>query len=325
MLARVWIVTLLLLGLTGGTATRAANAFIGSAIATGLMESYPENNMGAVGWTPAGTIQNEACGTVTNPFACRNRGLIKFDIAGAIPPGSVIKGVSFRVWVTVQPPNDETDSNNLFDYHRVLVPWGEGTGDNTALFPGQVGRPALPGESSWLMRLAPTNAWTIPGGAEGFDYVAQPSGSVFVAQETGTQNDYNVLAISNRLVADVQFWLDNPGLNFGWLHKGQDENARWTAKRFMTVESGIDDYPRLEVTFLPPPLLSNFQTNSTGTSFEFTAEAGQAYIAQFSDSLGPASWTVLTNIPAPMEETLIVVQDTGPLATNRFYRVIAPQ
>jgi hypothetical protein len=321
-----WIFMPCLLLLFSATSGLAAQTFVGSAQTTGLMESYPDNNMGAVGWYPVGTIQNQACGTTNNPFACRNRSLIKFDFQGLIPPGSRILNVDFRVWVTVQPPNDETDFNTVFDFHRMLLPWGKGTGANGTNFPGAVGRPALPGESSWLMRLAPSNSWGIPGGAAGIDYATQSSALTQVFTEPGTQNDFIVSAISNRLVADVQHWVDNPGQNFGWLTKARNEADRWTAKRFMNIESGIDDYPRLLVTYVPPPDITNVQTNAGGVSFEFVADPAQAYIVQYRESLSAGEWLTLTNVPAPPGELVIPVIDPGTLTnSNRFYRVIGPQ
>lgn len=322
-----WIFMPCLLLLFSATSGLAAQTSFGSAQATGLMESYPANNMGAVGWYPVGTIQNQACGTTNDPFACRNRSLIKFDFQGLIPPGSRVKTVDFRVWVTVQPPNDETDFNTIFDFHRMLLPWGEGTGLNGTNFPGSVGRPALPGESSWLMRLAPSNSWGIPGGAAGIDYATQSSALAQVFTEPGTQNDFVVTTISNRLVADVQHWVDNPNQNFGWLTKASNEADRWTAKRFMTIESGIDDYPRLVVTYVPPPVLSNMRTNLSGASFEFTPDVNQPYLVQYRDSLGSGAWQNLAEVPARENPSPVFVIDStgGSSPPERYYRVIAPQ
>jgi hypothetical protein len=327
MLARVaFVASVVVALLTGPDRLHGAEVFVGSAIATGLMESYPSNNIGALGWTPAGTIQNVACGTLSNAYPCRNRTLMRFDFASSIPPGSVIKSASMRVWVTRQPPNDETDYNNAFDFHRMLVPWGEGSGVNGTNFPGEVGRPALAGESNWYMRQAPSNAWAVPGGAAGIDYVSSQSAFVFCSVEPGSQSDFPVLAISNGLVADVQFWVNHPEQNFGWMLKGSDEDARWTAKRFMTIESGIDDYPRIEVSYVPPPVISNVQTNAAGVSFDFVADAGQAYVVQYRDSLSTGAWLTLTNVPAPPDESVIPVIDPASLTnSNRFYRVIGPQ
>jgi hypothetical protein len=320
MITRTLPLAVLVAGLLmcGPFGSQGAELFLGTSAVTGIMESYPSNNMGAIGWFPAGTIQNVACGTLSNPYPCINRGLIKFDVASHIPAGSAIKAVHMRVWATVQPPNDETDYNTLFNFHRLLVPWGEGTGTNTVLFPGAVGRPALDGESSWLMRQAPSNSWAIPGGAADIDYTNEVSATVFVSMEPGSQSDFPVLGASNRLIRDFQLWLDQPEQNFGLLMKAADESARWTAKRFMTPESGVDEYPRVEITYIPPPEIVNLQTNSSGISFEFTV--------QFRATMDTGGWSVFTNVSAPLDTTNIFILDSGAITNaQRFYRVIAPQ
>jgi hypothetical protein len=54
------------------------------------------------------------------------------------------------------------------------------------------------------------------------------------------------------MAADVQFWLDNPGLAFGWLLLG-DESETGSAKRFDSRESpDAMNRPSLLVTFTPP-------------------------------------------------------------------------
>jgi hypothetical protein len=304
---------------------QACAAFVdfGVSAATGLMESYPTNNAGADRFFACGTIQNIACGGTNNPYPCRNRALLRFDVAGRIPAGSRIRSVTFLVWMTVQPPNDETDPNAWFDFHRVLLPWNEGAG--TSLTPGaSVGRAAQAGEVCWDYRSFPGVPWAIPGGAAGADYDAAVSGSTFIT-EIPSDSPFLTSAVSNRLVQDFQFWLDHPEQNHGWLMKGQNESNRWTAKRFMTPESNIDDYPRVEVTYTPPIVIENITTNGANISFQFLADEGQAYQAQFRDDLTTGSWTTFTNIAAPASPTNIMVLDSvNPPAQQRYYRVIAP-
>jgi hypothetical protein len=66
----------------------------------------------------------------------------------------------------------------------------------------------------------------------------------------GGTGSYNWGSTSG-MVADVQFWLDNPSQNFGWILIG-DETQIETAKRFATREntdnSGLDK-PRLVVNY----------------------------------------------------------------------------
>jgi hypothetical protein len=53
-----------------------------------------------------------------------------------------------------------------------------------------------------------------------------------------------------QMLADVQFWLEDPASNFGWLIKG-DESAAMTVKRLNSGESAVP--PALEITYVPEP------------------------------------------------------------------------
>ena len=60
---------------------------------TTLSESYPDNNLGGLTHVAAGTTQN----------VTRNRGLFRFDIAGAVPAGSQIQSAALVLEVTLAP------------------------------------------------------------------------------------------------------------------------------------------------------------------------------------------------------------------------------
>jgi hypothetical protein len=57
---------------------------LSSSADTTLSENWPSNNFGGMSFVNAGTTQN----------LTRNRGLYKFDVAGVIPAGSLIRTVS---------------------------------------------------------------------------------------------------------------------------------------------------------------------------------------------------------------------------------------
>jgi hypothetical protein len=290
---------------------------------TSLIESFPTHNLGAEGYVTCGSIQNPACGTINLPLYCRNRALFKFDIAGAIPPGSRIQSVQLRFWMVYAPQDPEANPSG-FELHRLLVPWVQGTGTNQpGLFPGTLGRPALPGEPCWEFRQTPDVPWGLPGGAPGVDFAAEPSG--FMLDVVNRPNEtYTVIEISNRLVADVQLWLDNPAANHGWLLKATDESLAWTAKRFLTPESGLDNYPRLEIQYLPPPRLEGPQVEQDEVRFSFLAEPEQPYQIQFTSDLG-LTWSNLLLVPPTPEGTNVQVADPLiPDRPRRFYRVLAP-
>lgn len=310
------------------TGSRAAFIQLTASEVTGIMESYPSNNLGALEWFPVGAIQNFNCGTTNQPLPCENRGLIRFDLTGVIPPGSRIKKVDFRVAVSLQPPADEGEPSQFFDIHRLFVPWGEGTGVNQpGKFPGEVGRPAQAGESSWFMRQYPSNAWAIPGGAAGVDFASLPSGTGFISDEISA-SPFLISSISNRMEADFQLWLEHPEQNHGWLMKVRNlsTNAFWSAKRFETPEAGIAGFPLAEITYVPPPRITQFKTNGPGVSFQFVTDNNQPYLVQFRDSLTEGNWQNLAEVPAfPQPVTVFFFDSIGTTnAPQRFYRVIAP-
>ena len=55
-----------------------------------------------------------------------------------------------------------------------------------------------------------------------------------------------------QMVADVQYWLDNTSANFGWVLAGENEQVRFTARRFGSRES-VADAPRLLLSYSPVP------------------------------------------------------------------------
>jgi hypothetical protein len=230
-------------------------AFLRPVADTTLAESYPHNNSGAVPWFNIGSIQNPAGTNAAFPYP-RNRALIRFDIANSIPGDAMIESVDFFIDIAHVPPNDNSDPNQILNVHRMLRPWGEGTGTNLPpLFIGAgtgFGRPSQTGEADWYHRFAgTTNTWATPGGLEGVDFSTNVSASIYVLDQSAAP--YWIRS-TPEMVADVQSWLNNPDENFGWMLKVNDETAPWTAKRFISREEN-PFFPRLEITYsiVPEP------------------------------------------------------------------------
>jgi hypothetical protein len=173
------------------------------------------------------------------------RGVLAFDIAGSIPPGSTIIGVT----LSLNCSRVFSDTVRTVELHKLLADWGEGTSDA----PGEEGdgAPATTNDATWRHRFFDTIFWAMQGG----DF----SATVSASQSVGPVGQYTWS--SAQMVADVQSWLDNPGTNFGWLVLG-DESTLGTAKRFDTRESAsppvltieyrsAQPSPRLRPT--PPP------------------------------------------------------------------------
>jgi len=164
------------------------------------------------------------------------RGVLAFDIAGNVPAGSTITGVTLTLNMSRTP----SGTSRTVELHRLLADWGEGTSQAS----GQegIGAPATTNDATWRHRFFDTIFWTTEGG----DF----SATVSASQSVGAIGSYTWS--SAQMVADVQSWLDNPTINFGWLVRG-DESGSATAKRFDTRESAS------------PPVLTIQYTTSTPT------------------------------------------------------------
>ncbi|MBY0589294.1 DNRLRE domain-containing protein [bacterium] len=172
------------------------------------------------------------------------RGLLAFDIASQIPTGSIITDVVLSMR-DVQGLNGDPTVN----LHRVLTNWGEGTSFQN----GGQGALATNGDATWLYTFfnasSPNTSpiWTTPGG----DFTSLSSGSAVIFDDLGGGQLFSWSSSTNPLmIDDVQFWLDNPASNFGWILIG-DESRGQTAKRFTSREGSVP--PVLQVTYSVVP------------------------------------------------------------------------
>src|SRR5437870_3645440 len=148
------------------------------------------------------------------------RGVFAFDIAGSIPPGSTITGVT----LSLNCSRVFNDTARTVELHKLLADWGEGTSDA----PGEEGdgAPATPNDATWRHRFFDVTFWAMEGG----DFSAIVSAS----QSVGPVGFYTWN--SAQMVSDVQSWLDNPASNFGWLVLG-DESTLGTESHAHTKAS----------------------------------------------------------------------------------------
>ena len=261
--------------------------------------------MGAATWITAGITQN----------GNSNRALLQFDVAAAVPAGSTITGVGLLVWVTGQPRDGYAES--VFSLRRMLRAWNEGANPPPIISPG-FGSPALPGDATWTCAFWETNAWTVPGGLEGVDYSADISTAVPIGGLS--PNPYFFEA--GGATTDVQFWLDHPELNFGWMLRAEDEITPFTARRFGSRE--LEDpaaSPQLLIDYLPPVVLTDIHAASNYFSLTFQADFGQSYLVESRRTVaGTNAWMVLTNLGLVLAPGPRTVTDS---LTNspRFYRV----
>ena len=163
------------------------------------------------------------------------RGVLAFDIAGNIPAGSAILGVTLSLNMSMTP----SGTPRTTELHKLLADWGEGTSQASG---GEGdGAPATTNDATWRHRFFDTIFWTTEGG----DF----SATVSASQSVGVVGMYTWS--SSQMVADVQSWLNDPASNFGWLVLG-DESEIATAKRFDTRESASP--PVLTIQYRPGPI-----------------------------------------------------------------------
>jgi hypothetical protein len=161
------------------------------------------------------------------------RGLIAFDIASAIPAGSIISNVTLTMFLAQSSPDPNPV---LVTLHVATKDWGEGASAG-----GGTGAPAQPGDATWIYNFFNTSSWTTPGG----DFRGASSASTSVSNP-----GQSYLWSAGTLVADVQSWVDDPGSNFGWLLKG-NESLNTSAQRFSSSEDPTNA-PRLTITYTIP-------------------------------------------------------------------------
>jgi hypothetical protein len=228
------------------------------------------------------------------------RALIRFEPGAEIPSGATIVSVELGISVTRVPLSPAI---SIFELKRVRQEW-------------------LETEVSWNVRREPGLAWEIPGAGGDEDVQPERSSSTLM-QGRGRYT----FPSSDRLVADLQMWVDNPGTNHGWLLWSRSENVLQTARHFASREN-VADAPELVVEYtvetgIEPPLLSEVRADAGEVEFGFAVEAGVAYTVEYLESVIGMKWTILTNVAAQVSDGQIIIRDNLE-AARRFYRVRSP-
>jgi hypothetical protein len=232
-------------------------AFLQPAADATLIAIAPDNNLGVAQFFNAGI----------NGRNYDNRGLFSFDLSG-IPAGSIITRTSLTLEVIREPAEFSTPS--YFALYRVLRPWGEGTKTHGGtpglpLDPGQ-GSPATAGDVTWNDRFYGMSLpWAAPGGAAGIDFSPLISAEIPIA---GLYESPYTLTADFGLQADVQYWIDHPQENFGWMMitEATDHN---TARSFASREDPFGRGPLLQIDYTPVPEPSFLLLLSTSAGLLF--------------------------------------------------------
>src|SRR5690349_19866754 len=132
------------------------------------------------------------------------RALLRFDVVNNVTPGSRIVSASLQLHAS------GTGAANPITVavHRLQNDWGEGTSVATSQL--GIGAPAALFDATWLHRFWPGTYWLHPGG----DFAT--TASTAAATAAGGFQTWDSTAA---LVADVQLFLNQPALNYGWLCK----------------------------------------------------------------------------------------------------------
>jgi hypothetical protein len=165
--------------------------------------------------------------------ASRRRALLQFDVAQQIPVNAIIDSVRLILHVS------KTFADFMpISLHKVLKKWGEGNSD-AASEEGK-GASAAVGDATWLYSAFNSESWNVAGG----DFDNSPSAS----QDVGGAGFYS-WGSTSEMRADVQAWLLQPSLNFGWLLLG-NEVASATAKRLDSRQNAaVNSRPKLVVYY----------------------------------------------------------------------------
>lgn len=180
------------------------------------------------------------------------RALIWFDVASEIPEEAEITNVILHINVSKVPPGSGTET---FLLHRVTSDWGEGA--SQAGGAEGAGGAAETGDATWLHRFYDEEQWDDAGG----DFITEPSAETNISG-TGPYS----WASNEKLIEDVQNWLDEPGGNFGWIVTGNEDDSQ-TARRFDSRHhSNEDNRPRLVVEYRIPTA-SEYAASEVPNSF----------------------------------------------------------
>jgi hypothetical protein len=169
----------------------------------------------------------------------------RFGDLSVIPAGAVIENAQIELINSVPTYVSDFGSGMPVQMHRLLVSW---MGEQE-----KVGRDA---SVTWDWRTSNdlTNIsvlWTVPGAlGDGTDRMAPVSTTVTLTGVAGAKN----VATGAGLVADVQYMIDNPNSNFGWVFQidpAYNAIADSTQKPY-AEEAANGLRPRLIVTYHMP-------------------------------------------------------------------------
>jgi hypothetical protein len=207
-------------------------------------------------------VSNSAGGSAgifsgANANGSPRRGLIAFDVAGNVPPGSLIIGTQLTLYLGNAGGSALPQPIGI---HRLTADWGEGTAGSSTPTVGGSGNgfAASTGDATWNQRFFGSTNWSNPG-ATG-DFVTAPSATTIVGNTLDTAHHWFPLSTTMR--NDVQGWLDNPSSNFGWALINANETTGGSVRAFYSRSATQNSTggtlnpafrPTLTITYVPEP------------------------------------------------------------------------
>jgi hypothetical protein len=186
---------------------------------------------------------NVFVGRIPQGSGLRRRALLAFDVAGSVPPRSVIVSAKLTLNLRTDPRIGGTKDSSI-GAHRALADWGEGSSYGQGQGEGR-GVRAESGDATWLHRFYDGTLWGSPGG----DFAPEESAAQTVPGYLPPPPQLSYSWASPGLTADVQAWLDDPASNHGWILIGR-EDASGTVKAFWSREQYDRTLrPRLDILF----------------------------------------------------------------------------
>jgi uncharacterized repeat protein (TIGR01451 family) len=219
------------------------------------------------------------------------RSLMEFNVAGSVPAGATITGVTLSVWVNLTFSN----STPSVELHKLLSDWGEGASVPPSFMP-PFGT-AKTGDATWDHSFYPNQYWKTPGG----DFSSTVSG----VKTIGLDNQSYTWSSTSQMVADVQSWINNPSTNYGWLLKGDETQE--SGKLLDTRESTTAAHrPTLTITYTAAASSPDLTINTTHTGNFRQGDNADLYTIMIANT-GPGATngqvTVTDTLPSGLTPT----------------------
>jgi hypothetical protein len=256
-----------------------------------IFQNNPDNASGAGNGLFAGT----------NGSLSPRRALIAFDLS-ALPAGATIESATLTLYLGQFAGSGGAGSgppNSTIDLHRLTRSWDEGLTQQQipptdALGMAGQGAPAAMADVTWNERsfgASPAQPWLQSGG----DFVSLASSSTDVDTTIDAAFTW---ASTHDMVADIENWLTDPAMNFGWMLVNEDETSSRTFRAFYSREvATVEHRPALTITYsLPVNPSADFNGNQLVDGVDFLIwQRGQGIASGATAATGDANGDGVVN------------------------------